>query len=177
MSSLRQYVVVGRAQPTASNPVPQIYRMRIFAPDSVRARSQFWSFMNRSLKIKRNRAQLLSCTELLDKNPNSVKNYAIWLKYLTNKGTYNLLMQYRGTKVSPVVERLKNDMAGRYHVRPDNINIVSIKTLSASEVKNPKILNFTKSTKIALPSTTKVARTSNKQYKSTFQRKSFSRPL
>ena len=39
---LREFHVVGRKSPTEADPSPQIFRMRIFAPDEVVARSRFW---------------------------------------------------------------------------------------------------------------------------------------
>lgn len=39
---MREYQVAGRARPTEANPVPKIYRMRVFAPNPVQARSRFW---------------------------------------------------------------------------------------------------------------------------------------
>ena len=40
-----EYQVVGRHLPTDNEPVPKIYRMRIFAPNEVVAKSRFWYFL------------------------------------------------------------------------------------------------------------------------------------
>jgi hypothetical protein len=42
MTTLHQYHIVGRRQPTEADPNPQIYRMRLFAPSEVVAKSRFW---------------------------------------------------------------------------------------------------------------------------------------
>ena len=42
---LQEYQVVGRHLPTESDPTPKIYRMRIFAPNEVVAKSRFWYFL------------------------------------------------------------------------------------------------------------------------------------
>lgn len=42
---LTEYQVVGRHLPTESEPSPKIYRMRIFAPNEVVAKSRFWYFL------------------------------------------------------------------------------------------------------------------------------------
>lgn len=42
---LIEYQVVGRHLPTESDPTPKIYRMRIFAPNEVVAKSRFWYFL------------------------------------------------------------------------------------------------------------------------------------
>ena len=40
-----EYQVVGRHLPTENDPTPKIYRMRIFAPNEVVAKSRFWYFL------------------------------------------------------------------------------------------------------------------------------------
>ena len=40
-----EYQVVGRHLPTEHEPTPKIYRMRIFAPNEVVAKSRFWYFL------------------------------------------------------------------------------------------------------------------------------------
>jgi hypothetical protein len=42
---LQEYQIVGRHLPTESDPNPKIYRMRIFAPNEVVAKSRFWYFL------------------------------------------------------------------------------------------------------------------------------------
>jgi Ribosomal proteins 50S-L18Ae/60S-L20/60S-L18A len=42
---LHEYQVVGRHLPTDADPTPKIYRMRIFAPNEVVAKSRFWYFL------------------------------------------------------------------------------------------------------------------------------------
>jgi large subunit ribosomal protein L18Ae len=41
-TQLKEYHVVGRKTPTASDKSPRIFRMRIFAPSEVVAKSRFW---------------------------------------------------------------------------------------------------------------------------------------
>lgn len=40
-----EYQVVGRHLPSEAEPTPKIYRMRIFAPNEVVAKSRFWYFL------------------------------------------------------------------------------------------------------------------------------------
>jgi hypothetical protein len=42
---LQEFQVIGRHLPTESDPTPKIYRMRIFAPNEVVAKSRFWYFL------------------------------------------------------------------------------------------------------------------------------------
>jgi len=43
--TLSEYQVVGRHLPTETDPVPKLYRMRIFALNEVVAKSRFWYFL------------------------------------------------------------------------------------------------------------------------------------
>lgn len=45
MTTLIEYQIVGRHLPTDSEPTPKIFRMRIFAPNEVVAKSRFWYFL------------------------------------------------------------------------------------------------------------------------------------
>lgn len=77
-SQLRQYQVVGRRRPTEreieEERLPQIFRMRIFAPNAVVAKSRFWYFMhqmssddpNVQLKLKRSTGEVLAVNEVRD---------------------------------------------------------------------------------------------------------------
>jgi len=50
---LKEFSIVGRKLPTESEPRPQLYRMRIFAPDIIVAKSRFWYFLSRLRKVKK----------------------------------------------------------------------------------------------------------------------------
>lgn len=46
-----QYQVVGRHLPTKDNENPQIYRMKLWALDAVRAKSKFWCVLTLRTRI------------------------------------------------------------------------------------------------------------------------------
>ena len=50
---IQEYQVVGRHLPTESEPTPKIYRMRIFAPNEVVAKSRFWYFLRCAPQTRR----------------------------------------------------------------------------------------------------------------------------
>merc|ERR1719336_592213 len=50
---IHQYQIVGRAAPTPKNPTPKIFRMRLFAKNTVLAKSRFWYFMKKLNKAKK----------------------------------------------------------------------------------------------------------------------------
>ncbi len=63
-NNVHQYLVVGRALPTEKDKNPKIYKMRIFAQDTVRAKSKFWYYLRKMNKIKKAIGEVLSCNEV-----------------------------------------------------------------------------------------------------------------
>jgi len=52
--------VIGRHLPTEANPTPSLYRMRIFAPNAVVAKSRFWYFLRGLRKVKKATGEIVS---------------------------------------------------------------------------------------------------------------------
>ena len=61
---IHYYHVVGRGLPTETDPEPEIYRMRLFAPNPVTAKSRYWYFMHRLEKMKNGTGEILSVNEV-----------------------------------------------------------------------------------------------------------------
>ena len=57
---LTEYQVIGRHLPTEANPTPKLYRMRIFAPNPVVAKSRFWYFLTQLRKVKKANGEIVS---------------------------------------------------------------------------------------------------------------------
>lgn len=66
---LREYKVVGRCLPTPKCTTPPLYRMRIFAPNHVVAKSRFWYFVSQLKKMKKSSGEIVYCGQ--------VKNYKL----------------------------------------------------------------------------------------------------
>ena len=64
LKRVHQYLLVGRAKPTEKDKEPKVYRMRMFAPNTVVAKSRFWSFMRKQKKIKHSCGELLAVHEV-----------------------------------------------------------------------------------------------------------------
>ncbi len=60
MSRFTEYQVIGRHLPTEVDPTPKLYRMRIFAPNEVVAKSRFWYFLRQLRKIKKANGEIVS---------------------------------------------------------------------------------------------------------------------
>jgi hypothetical protein len=52
--------VIGRHLPTEANPTPSLYRMRIFAPNVVIAKSRFWYFLRGLRKVKKATGEIVT---------------------------------------------------------------------------------------------------------------------
>lgn len=61
---LQEYQVIGRHLPTEANPTPKLYRMRIFAPNEVVAKSRFWYFLGKLRKIKKANGEIVSLNQV-----------------------------------------------------------------------------------------------------------------
>lgn len=57
---LNEYQVIGRHLPTDTNPTPKLYRMRIFAPNTVVAKSRFWYFLMKLRKVKKSNGEIIT---------------------------------------------------------------------------------------------------------------------
>ena len=55
-----EYQVIGRLLPSDANPTPKLYRMRIFAPNDVVAKSRFWYFLSKLKKVKKANGEVIS---------------------------------------------------------------------------------------------------------------------
>ena len=64
IKKVKQFMLVGRAKPTKKDPEPKVFRMRLFAPNSVVAKSRFWTFMRKQKKIKHSVGELIAIHEV-----------------------------------------------------------------------------------------------------------------
>ena len=80
LGQLKEFKIVGRHVPTDKLPNPPLYRMRIFAPDKVSAKSRFWYFMKQLRKVKKAVGEILICSEVHDKSPTVIKNFGLWIR-------------------------------------------------------------------------------------------------
>ena len=70
MKTVKQYLIVGRAKPTEKDSQPKVYRMRVFAPNTIVAKSRFWSLMRKQKKIKHSSGEMVAIHEV----PLSISN-------------------------------------------------------------------------------------------------------
>lgn len=137
---LSEYQVVGRKLPTEKEPVPKIYRMRLFAPNTVVAQSRFWYFIKQMRKLKKASGEIISVNEILEKKPLKVKNFGLWLRYDSRSGTHNMYKEYRAMSRVEAVEQMYQDMAARHRSRFRSVHILKVVELEkTADVKRPYI--------------------------------------
>lgn len=153
MTRLTEYCVVARALPTDSAPVPKLYRMRLFAPNSVVAESRFWYFIKQMRKLKKASGEIVSVNAIHEKRPLKVKNFGLWLRYDSRSGTHNMYKEYRAMSRVEAVEQMYQDMAARHRSRFRSVQILKVVELEkTADIKRPYIKQLTeKNLKFPLP--------------------------
>lgn len=92
---IQEYQIVGRKLPSAQEPTPQLYKMRIFAANEIVAKSRFWYFLSKLKKIKRTAGEIVGFNQVLEKKPLKIKNFGIWIRYDSRSGTHNMYKEFR----------------------------------------------------------------------------------
>ena len=141
---LKRYQVVGRKAATPEHPNPEAYRMIIFAPNPVIAKSKFWYFMHQFRKMKKTTGEILDCVELREKGSKIVKNYGVWLRYSSRSGTHNMYREFRDVALTGAISQLYDEMAGRHRTRPRSIQIIRTAEVKAADLKRANPMQFAK---------------------------------
>lgn len=156
--------MVGRRIPTEKDPNPTCYRMRIFAPDEVSAKSRFWYFLKRLRKVKKTVGEICYCSVVRDRTPTKIKNVGVWLRYDSRSGTHNMYREYRDMTVAGAITLCYRDMGARHRARPSSIQIMKVEIIPASKCRRPHVTQFHNS-KIKFPLPHRVMKS---QFKSKF---------
>jgi large subunit ribosomal protein L18Ae len=169
------YQVVGRKAPTESEPEPPAFRMKLFAPNEVVAKSRFWYFLHQFRNMKKTTGEILDVNEIREVNPTVVKNYALWIRYDSRSGTHNMYREYRALKLNDAVNAMYSEMAGRHRARPRSIQIIRTAIIDSKDVKRVNMMQFVDATpegefkdvKFALPH--RIQRAPTKSMRTTFK--------
>ncbi|EGD98622.1 60S ribosomal protein L18A [Trichophyton tonsurans CBS 112818] len=160
---LNEYQVIGRHLPTETQPTPKLYRMRIFAPNTVVAKSRFWYFLGKMRKVKKASGEIVAVNVIHEKRPLKVKNFGIWIVYDSRSGTHNMYKEYREMSRTDAVESMYQDMAARHRARFRSIHILKVVEIDKTEsIRRPYIKQLlSKGLKFPLPH--RVAKPTNKK--------------
>merc|ERR1711977_727123 len=114
MTLFHQYEVIGRHVPTERDPEPKAYRIKLFTKSETQARSRFWYFIRRLVKMKKANAEILSIREIFEAKPEKVSKYGIWLRYDSRSGTTNMYKEFSALTSNDAVAAMYQEMAGRH---------------------------------------------------------------
>lgn len=127
--------------------------MRIFAPNTVVAKSRFWYFLGKLQRIKKANGEIVAINQIQEKRPTKVKNFGVWIRYDSRSGTHNMYREYRELSRVDAVHAMYQDMAARHRSRFRSIHILKVVELEKTEdVKRPYIKQLLeKNLKFPLP--------------------------
>merc|ERR1712063_157919 len=161
---LKEYKVIGRKLPSEKEPNPPLYRMRIFAPDHIVAKSRFWYFLRQLRKFKKTTGEIVSVEEIMEKKPLKIKNFGIWLRYDSRSGTHNMYREYRDLTVTSAVTQCYRDMGARHRARAHSIQIIRVEPVAASETRRSLVKQMHDS-KIKFPLPSRVQKSKGSMFK------------
>jgi large subunit ribosomal protein L18Ae len=167
---LKHYIVVARLKPTKKIPTPPVYRMAIFAPNTVVAKSRCWYFLSSLKRVKKANGQIIHVEEV-EEPIDQVKNFGIWLRYVSRSGIHNMYKEYRDTKLTGAVQQMYLEMASRHRARFSTIHIIKTAEVADDKVRRVNTQQFLKPN-LRFPVLTKIAK-KEKKYRTAF---SASRP-
>ncbi|KAL3899784.1 MAG: hypothetical protein SGCHY_001798 [Lobulomycetales sp.] len=151
-TTLKEYAVVGRRQPTEKEPVPRLYKMNLFAPNEVVAKSRYWYFLKQVNKVKKASGEIVSVNEISEKKPLNVKTFGIWLRYNSRSGTHNMYKEFRDLSRTDAVRSCYQDMAARHRARFHAIHIIKVAEIKAADARRPYVTQLmTPNLKFPLP--------------------------
>ncbi|XP_067000711.2 large ribosomal subunit protein eL20 isoform X1 [Anabrus simplex] len=139
---LKEFEIIGRKLPTDKDKVTPLYKMRIFAPDAIVAKSRFWYFLRQLKKFKKTTGEIVSLKQIPEKTPIKIKNFGIWLRYDSRSGTHNMYREYRDMGVSGAVTQCYRDMGARHRARAHSIQIIKVEQVKASNCRRPLVKQF-----------------------------------
>merc|ERR1711971_318881 len=173
MPQMKTFQVIGRAQPTDAVPEPKLYKMKLFAPNEVVAKSRYWYFLSQIVKAKKATGEIVSVKEIFEKKTDTIKNYGIFLRYDSRSGTHNMYKEFRDVSLNGAIDQMYNDMAGRHRARKRSVYVIKAEQVRPKECKRTSTKAFHKDDlKFPLPHRAQLR--THKRYKSLY---SASRPV
>ena len=106
--------------------------------------------------------------QIFEKKAGSIKNYGIYLRYLTRTIIVNMYKEYRDTTLCGAVSQMYMEMAGRHSAAKESIQIIRTSIVSNADVKRAQIAQFNKA-HTKFPKTVCLKRPPNKSLGSTFK--------
>ncbi|KAG8077486.1 hypothetical protein GUJ93_ZPchr0007g5119 [Zizania palustris] len=128
----------------------------------------FRYFLRKLKKVKKSNGQMLAINEIFERNPTTIKNYGIWLRYQSRTGYHNMYKEYRDTTLNGAVEQMYTEMASRHRVRFPCIQIIKTATVHFKLCKRDNTKQFHNSN-IKFPLVYRKVRPPTRKLKTTFK--------
>lgn len=146
MPWLYQYQVVGRMIPgkggSSADEETAIYKMIIFAPNEVIAKSRFWYFLRKLKRVKKANGEILDVSMIREKDTSKVKIYGVWLRYKSRSDTVNMYKEYRDVSATGAVEQMYMEMSGRHRARWSSIHVLKVQEVSPEDARRANTQQF-----------------------------------
>jgi large subunit ribosomal protein L18Ae len=140
--------------------------MKIFAQNTVVAKSRVWYFLNHMKKVKKANGQIIGVYQVPEEPGVEVKNYGVWVRYVSRSGTHNMYREYRDTSLSGAVQQMYQEMASRHRARFSTIHVVKAVEVPSDKCKRTNTLQFLKPD-LKFPKVGKIQK-NNKKFVKTF---------
>merc|ERR1739838_197768 len=134
---LKEFMVTGRKLPTDDVKNPPMHQMRIFAPNVIVAKSRFWYFLSNLRKIKKSKGEIVQINRIMEKDPTTVKNVGIWLRYDSRSSTHNMYREYRDLTIPSAATQCYRDMGARHRARAHSIQIMRVEVIPDDKCRRP----------------------------------------
>ena len=102
LGRLNEYQVIGRHLPTETQPTPKLYRMRIFATNTVVAKSRFWYFLMKLRKVKKSNGEIITINPVCGSH--NIGGIEIWHEH------WNMASTRAGWLIMVVMHRSMRDV-------------------------------------------------------------------
>jgi large subunit ribosomal protein L18Ae len=106
--------------------------------------------------------------QIFERNPTTIKNYGIWLRYQSRTGYHNMYKEYRDTTLNGAVEQMYTEMASRHRVRAPCIQIIKTATVDFKLCKRDNTKQF-HNANIKFPLVYRKVRPPTRKLKTTFK--------
>jgi len=163
-----EYQIIGRRKPTEHEPKPKVYRMLVFAPNVIAAKTRFWYYMRSLQRVKKNNGEILSVNRIYEKRPERVKNFQIALRYKSTTTEHNITKEFRDVSRVGAVNQVLMDMAGRHRTRSHRLQVMEVKAVPSKDVLRPATKQFIDS-KIKFPLPHRILRAPSARYRTIFK--------
>merc|ERR1711872_443965 len=77
-------------------------------------------------KMKKTLGEIVCCEQVHEKRPTTIKNYGIWLRYVSRSGIHNMYREYRDLTAPGAVTQCYLDMGARHRARASSIQIMQV---------------------------------------------------